>query len=234
METAPKQEPWFRAASLKKTTWPLPTDAVSLIGAIYSNYNFSDSDDLQQISCYPYHLTWTSLSPHSLDTPPVFTIQDIIHLTLEDKVDSYPESAYSQKLQQSNAPSPSSLGRLPSQSLLSSQVSLPLPQSRQVRHKLQEQQLLGEFPRFRHKAIMPKFPYGVFSSMEVWALASLVMFCLWEWITHVYQFGKNVTLSLFPTFFNLLSALAFGSVKKFTTSLSRGAQGCVNRGILQR
>ena len=232
MEAATQQEPWLRAASLKKTTWSLPTDAVSLVEAILPNYNFSDSDDLQEISCYPYRLTWTSLSLHSLDTPPVFTIQDIINLTLENKVDLYPESPYSQKLEQSNVPSPSSLGRLPSQSLLSSQVSLPLPQSRQVRHKLQEQQLLGEFPRFRHKATMPKFPYGGFSPMKDWAFASLVMFCFWEWIPHVYQFGKNVSLSLFPTFFNLLSA--FGSVKKFTTSLSRGAQGCVNRGILRR
>ena len=234
MEAATQQEPWLRAASLKKTIWPLPTDTVSLVEAIFPNYNFSDFDDLQEISCSPYHLTWTSLSLHSLDTPPVFTIQDIIHLTLENKVDLYPESPYYQKLEQSNVPSPSSLGRLPSQSLLSSQVSLPLPQSRQVRHKLQEQQLLGEFPRFRHKATMPKFPYGGFSPMKDWAFASLVMFCFWEWISPVYQFGKNVTLSLFPTFFNLLSALAFGSVKKFTTSLSRGAQGCVNRGILRR
>ena len=220
MEAATKQEPWLRAASLKKTTWSLPTDAVSLVGAILPNYN--SYDDL----CSPYRLTWTSLSLHSLDTPPVFTIQDIIHLTLENKVDLYPESPYSQKLEQSNVPSPSSLGRLASKSLLSSHISLPLPQSRQVRHKLQEQQLLGEFPRFRHKATMPKFPYGGFSSMKVWTLASLVMFCFWEWITHVYQFVS--------TFFNLLSALAFGSVKKFTTSLSRGAHGCVNRGILQR
>ena len=173
MEAATKQEPWLRAASLKKTTWSLPTDAVSLVEAILPNYNFSCSDDLQEISCYPYRLTWTSLSLHSLDTPPVFTIQDIIHLTLENKVDSYPP--YSQKLEQSNVPSPSSLGRFPSQSLLSSHISLPLPQSRQVRHKLQEQQLLGEFPRFRHKATKPKFPYGGFSPMKDWALASLVI-----------------------------------------------------------